>query len=294
MGHQHFNGVKTAALLGGMWALLLAIGWLLGGGGPRFLWLFAGLGLLSTIWGYWNSDKIALRTMHAQPVSELEQPAMYRIVRELSTQARQPMPRLYVSPTAAPNAFATGRNPQHAAVCCTEGILQLLSERELRGVLGHELTHVYNRDILTSSVAAAVAGIITSLAQFALFFGGGDRRNANPIAGLLLALLAPLAATMIQLAISRTREFDADEDGARLTGDPEALASALRKLELGTKARPLPADQRLVDVSHLMIANPFRGGGLARLFATHPPMAERIARLEAMTGGGARPAPPLY
>ena len=287
MSHRHFNGLKTTALFGGMWALLLGIGWLLGRGTPRYLLLFTVIGLLSTAYSYWASDKIAIRAMRARPVSELEQPGMYRIVRELSTKARQPMPRLYVSPTSSPNAFATGRDPAHAAVCCTEGILGMLDERELRGVLGHELMHVYNRDILTSSVAAAVAGVITSLAQFALFFGGGgsDRdRGGNPIAGLVMVLLAPLAATMIQLAISRTREFDADEDGSSLTGDPLALASALRKLELGTAARPLPQDQKLVDVSHLMIANPFRGAGMAKMFATHPPMAERIARLEAMAG----------
>ncbi|MBD7918262.1 zinc metalloprotease HtpX [Cellulomonas sp. Sa3CUA2] len=285
MGHRHYNGLKTAALFGALWVVLLGIGWLVGG--ARYLWLFALLGVVMTAYSYWNSDKIAIRAMRARPVSELEQPAMYRIVRELSTAARQPMPRLYVSPTMAPNAFATGRNPQHAAVCCTEGILAILDERELRGVLGHELMHVYNRDILTSSVAAAVAGIITSLAHLALYLGGGDRRDGgNPLAALLMVFLAPLAATTVQLAISRTREFDADEDGARLTGDPLALASALRKLEAGTNARPLPQDRELVDVSHLMIANPFRGAGLARIFATHPPMPERIARLEAMAGGG--------
>lgn len=284
MGHQHYNGLKTAALFGALWAVLLGMGALVGNG--RFLWLFAALGVATTAYSYWNSDKIAIRAMHARPVSELEQPAMYRIVRELSTAARQPMPRLYVSPTAAPNAFATGRNPRNAAVCCTDGILALLDERELRGVLGHELMHVHNRDILTSSVAAAVAGVITSVAQMLLIFGGGNdrERGGNPLAALAMAFLAPVAATLIQLAVSRTREFDADEDGARLTGDPLALASALRKLELGTQVRPLPQDRELVDVSHLMIANPFRGGGVGRFFATHPPMPERIARLQRMAG----------
>ncbi|WP_129336943.1 zinc metalloprotease HtpX [Cellulomonas endophytica] len=287
MGHRHFNGLKTAALFGALWAVLLGIGWLVGGGTGRYALLFGAIGVVMTAVSYWRSDTIAIRAMRARPVSELEQPAMYRIVRELSTAARQPMPRLYVSPTSAPNAFATGRNPQNAAVCCTDGILQILDERELRGVLGHELMHVYNRDILLSSVAAAIAGVVTSLAQFAMFFGGGsDReRNGNPLVGLLLALLAPLAASLVRTAISRTREYDADEDGARLTGDPLALASALAKLERGTHARPLPQDRELVNVSHLMIASPFRGGGMARMFATHPPMADRIARLQAMAGG---------
>jgi heat shock protein HtpX len=285
VGHRHFNGLKTTLLLGSIWALFLGIGSMIGGG--RFLWLFVILGLGTTGYGYWNSATIALRSMRAYPVSEAQQPAMYRIVRELSTGARQPMPSLWVSPTDAPNAFATGRNPQNAAVCCTEGILQLLDERELRGVLGHELMHVYNRDILTSSVAAAIAGVITGLAQFALFFGfaGSDDEDApNPLAMLLLALLAPVAAIMIQLAISRTREYDADEGAAGLTGDPLSLASALRKLEYGTQRLPLPPERELINSSHLMIANPFRGEGLTRMFATHPPMAERIARLEAIAG----------
>lgn len=283
MGHRHLNGVKTAALFGVMWALLLGLWYLVAGDSPGLLLLFSAFGLAMTFYTFWNSDKLAIRSMHARPVSELEAPAMYRIVRELSTAARQPMPRLYVSPTMSPNAFATGRSPRHAAVCCTEGLLAMLDERELRGVLGHELMHVYNRDILTSSVAAAIAGVISSVANLLFFFGGSDR-DRNPLLALATMIVAPVAATVIQLAISRTREYDADQDGARLTGDPLALASALRKLEAGTARAPLPATQDLADVSHLMIANPFRAGGIASLFATHPPMDQRIARLEAMAG----------
>ena len=284
--HRHFNGVKTAALFGVLWAVLLGIGAIIAGStrSAAPLWIFALIGVGTTAYGYWNSDKIAIRSMQAYPVTEAQAPGIYRIVRELSGRANQPMPAIYVSPTQAPNAFATGRNPQHAAVCCTEGILNLLDERELRGVLGHEVMHVYNRDILTSSVAAAVAGVITSVAQMMLFFGGGDRRNANPLAMIAMALLAPMAASMIQLAISRTREYDADEDGAKLTDDPLALASALRKLEVGVQQAPLPEEQNLVNTSHLMIANPFRNGGARKLFSTHPPMADRIARLEKMAG----------
>ena len=284
--HRHFNGLKTAALFGVLFAVLLGIGGLLssGTGSSSFIWIFLFIGLATTAYSYWNSDKLAIRAMHAVPVTEAQAPEMYRIVRELSAKANQPMPRLYVSPTMAPNAFATGRNPQNAAVCCTQGILALLNERELRGVLGHELMHVYNRDILTSSVAAAIAGVITSLGQFLLFFGGGDRRNQNPLAMIAMAVLAPLAASLIQMAIGRTREYDADEDGATLTDDPLALASALRKLETGTQQAPLPnTDQKLVNTSHLMIANPFRNG-VRGLLATHPPMADRIRRLENMAG----------
>ena len=282
--HRHFNGLKTAFLFGAIWALLLGVGSLVAGG--RFIWIFALVGLASTFYGYWNSDKIAIRAMSAYPVTEAEQPGMYRIVRELSTAAGQPMPTLFVSPTEAPNAFATGRNPSHAAVCCTEGILGILDERELRGVLGHELMHVYNRDILTSSVAAAIAGLVTSLAQMMLWFGafggGSDDERPNPLAMLAMVFLAPIAASLIQLAISRTREYDADEDGSRLTGDPLALASALRKLEAGIAQRPLAPTPQLQNASHMMIANPFRSQDVSRLFSTHPPTAERIARLEQM------------
>jgi heat shock protein HtpX len=287
--HNHYNGLKTTLLFSGIFAVLLALGSLVKQG--QYIWVFALFGVVMTAYGYWNSDKIAIRAMRARPVSETEAPAMYRIVRELSTAASKPMPRLFISPTEAPNAFATGRNPSNAAVCCTEGILQLLDERELRGVLGHELMHVYNRDILTSSVAAAVAGVITSVAQMFMFmgiFGGGggnDGNRSNPAGMLVMALLAPLAATTIQLAITRTREYDADEDGAKLTGDPLALASALRKLEKGTAAAPLAPQRDLVNASHMMIANPFRPQDVSRLFATHPPMAERIARLETMASG---------
>ena len=281
--HKHYNGVKTAALFGGIFTLLLLVGYALGG--SMLMWLFGLGGVAMSAYTYWNSDKLAIKAMRAQPADPMQFPAMYRIVQELSQKAGQPMPRLYVSPTRAPNAFATGRNPEHAAVCCTEGILQLLDERELRGVLGHELMHVYNRDILTGSVAGAIAGVISSVASIGLWFGGRDR---NPIAAIAIALLAPVAAMVIQMAISRTREYDADEDGASLTGDPLALASALRKLERGVQQAPLEPTPQLQNASHMMIANPFRAADLSKLMSTHPPMDQRIERLERMAAGPQR------
>ena len=288
--HQH-NGLRTAVLLGLLSGLILLAGRTIGG--QRGLVFALVMAVAMNGGSYFFSDRLALRSMRAYPVSEVQQPRLYAVVAELAASMRMPMPALYVSPTEAPNAFATGRNPRHAAVCCTEGILQLLDERELRGVLGHELAHVGNRDILIASVAATLATVITFLAhmaQMAALFGGFGRSDEDEggtglLGGLIFMVVGPLAAGLIQMAISRSREYQADASGAQLTGDPLALASALRKLEYGVQARPLVESPQLAPTSSLMIANPFRpGAGLGRLFSTHPPIPERIARLEAMAG----------
>ena len=280
------NTLKTGALLGLLTGLLILIGGYFGGNqgmGIAFVMAF-----LMNFGAYWFSDRIVLAMYRAQPVSEAEAPELHRIVQGLALRANMPMPRLYILPTEAPNAFATGRDPEHAAVAATQGILRILNEEELEGVLAHELAHVRNRDTLISTIAATLAGVIMMLARMAMwmpFFGGGGSRNDENRGGgalgfLFLAILAPIAATLIQLAISRSREFQADESGARLTHKPYALASALQKLEVG--ADRLPMEAASPATSHLFIVNPLRGGAMFKLFSTHPPVEERIARLRAL------------
>jgi heat shock protein HtpX len=283
------NRVKTWVLIAALGGLFVLIGGaIFRSTGGLLIGLLFGLGFNLAM--YWYSDKIAVATTRSKPVTEAEYPDLYAIVRELTQAKGMPMPRLYVSDMMQPNAFATGRNPQHAAVSVTKGILEILDRRELRGVLAHELSHVSNRDILVGTIAAGIAMSITFIARFAFFFGRGDDDD-NPMGlfGMLLAwILAPIAAMLIQLAVSRSREYQADESGADLSHDPLALASALRKLDAASRQVPAPATVSPAQ-AHLFIVNPFkgraRGGQLAGLFSTHPPTEARVARLEQMAGG---------
>ena len=282
-----FNWVKTAVLMAAITALFGAVGGAMGGKSGMLLAL--GFAVVTNFFAYWFSDKMVLRMYNAQEVDESSAPQFYRMVRELAERAQLPMPRVYLIEEEAPNAFATGRNPEHAAVAATTGILRVLSASELRGVMAHELSHVKHRDILISTISATMAGAISALANFAMFFGGRDSqgRQANPIASIAIALLAPLAAALIQMAISRAREFEADRGGAEISGDPQALASALDKIHRYAQGIPLETAERHPETAQMMIMNPLSGGGLRGLFSTHPSTEERIRRLMAMTPGAA-------
>ena len=278
-----FNWMKTAMLMAAIVALFGAVGGAMGG--QQGMLMALGFGLVTNFFAYWFSDKMVLRMYNAQEVDETTAPQFYRMVRDLAQRAELPMPKVYLIDEEAPNAFATGRNPQHAAVAATTGILRVLSDRELRGVMAHELAHVKHRDILISTISATMAGAISALANFAMFFGGRDSegRPSNPIASIALALLAPLAAMVIQMAISRAREFEADRGGAEISGDPAALASALDKIHRYAQGIPLETTERHPETAQMMIMNPLHGGGLANLFSTHPSTEERVRRLLAMT-----------
>jgi heat shock protein HtpX len=284
------NYFKTFILMLLLTVLLIVAGGLLGGEtGMIIALIFAAVMNMGT---YWFSDKMVLSMYHATPVTESEQPELYSIVRNLSQKGNLPMPKVYIVEEDTPNAFATGRNPKHAAVCVTSGIMKILNRDELSGVLGHELTHVKNRDILIGSVAATVAGAISMLAMmaewgamFSGFGGRGEDKDDNIIALIAMAIIAPLVASLIQLAISRQREYAADRGGANLSGNPLSLASALNKLEAGNDAEPMPDSKMANITAHMFIVNPLRGGGFKKLFSTHPATEDRIARLKEMAKG---------
>jgi len=277
------NWVKTSILFAGIIALFGAIGAAIGGAQGMLIALLFGAGM--NLFAYWNSDRVVLSMYHAREVDAGSGGHFYTMVKELAARAGLPMPRVYVIDEAQPNAFATGRSPEHAAVAATTGIMQLLTERELRGVMAHELTHVKNRDTLISTVSASIAGAISALANFGMLFGGRDSegRSANPLLAIAIMIIAPIAAMLIQMAISRAREFGADAGGAEISGDPQALASALRKIEAYAKGLPLPTAEAHPETAQMMIINPLSGGGLAGLFSTHPATEERVARLLQMT-----------
>ncbi|PZP32879.1 MAG: zinc metalloprotease HtpX [Roseateles depolymerans] len=283
-----FNLMKTAVLMAAITALFMVVGGMLGGQTGMLIALLVAVGM--NFFSYWFSADMVLKMYNAQQVDESTAPQFYRMVQELAQRAGLPMPKVYLIDEAAPNAFATGRNPEHAAVAATTGILRALSERELRGVMAHELAHVMHRDILISTISATMAGAISMLANFATLFGGRDEhgRPVNPLAGIAVAILAPLAASLIQMAISRAREFEADRGGAEISGDPTALASALDKIHRLAQGIPLAPAEAHPETAQMMIMNPLSGGGLAGLFSTHPPTQERIERLLAMANQGRR------
>lgn len=270
-------GIRTTLLLGGLTGLLVVIGALIGGPQTALLFLFIALAI--NMGTYWFSDRIALKMSGAQPMPEERAPQIYQMVRELTATAKMPMPALYVIPQEQANAFATGRSPDHSAVAITAGIMKLLSPDELRGVIAHELSHIRNRDTLIQSVAASIGGAISYLGYMLMWFGGDDESPLSLVASLVLVLVAPIAATIIQLAISRQREYSADATGAQICGNPESLASALLRLEEGSKATPMQVNQA---TECLYIVKPFSGKGIAGLFSTHPPIEERVRRLRQM------------
>ena len=281
------NTVKTIGLMVFMTLLLVFVGAAIGGR-SGMIFAFA-MATIMNFGAYWFSDKIVLRMYGAQPVSEAEAPELYSIVRTLVQKAGMPMPKVYIIPEETPNAFATGRNPEHAVVAVTRGIMRLLSREELSGVIGHELAHIKHRDMLTGTIVATIAGAISMLAQmaqWALFFGGGrrdDDEGGSPIAALVMMIVAPIAAMLVQMAISRTREYEADAGGAKIAGNPSGLANALLKLERGNQV--IPMEDAKPATAHMIIVNPLHGGGLMNLFSTHPPIAERVKRLQEMARG---------
>lgn len=281
------NTVKTIGLMVFMTVLLVFVGAAIGG---RSGMIFAfGLAVIMNFGSYWFSDKIVLRMYNAQPVTETQAPELHAIVRTLVQKAGMPMPKVYIIPEETPNAFATGRNPEHAVVAVTQGIMQILNREELSGVIAHELAHIRHRDMLTGTIVATIAGAISMLAQmaqWAMIFGGGrrdDDRDGSPIAALVMMIVAPIAAMLVQMAISRTREFEADKGGAGIAGSPSGLASALLKLERGNQI--VPMTDAKPATAHMFIVNPLTGGGLMKLFSTHPPIAERVKRLNEMARG---------
>jgi heat shock protein HtpX len=280
-----FNIMKTAVLMAAITALFMAIGGLVGGRSGMMVALIFALGM--NFFSYWFSDTMVLKMYNAREVDASSAPRFYAMIQELAQRAQLPMPRVYLIDEAAPNAFATGRNPDHAAVAATTGILNVLTERELRGVMAHELAHVKHRDILISTISATMAGAISALANFAMFFGGRDDegRRTNPLVGIAIAFLAPMAAGLIQMAISRAREFEADRGGAEISGDPQALASALQKIHRYAQGMPMEAAERHPETAQMMIMNPLSGGGLRGLFSTHPSTEERVERLMSMARG---------